>query len=59
MVKSAKDVFKDFYPKLLATLPVECLITQFYATGLLPNDHKSKLNGLSTCEAKTKYFLMK
>ena len=57
MAKSAKDVFKDFYPKLLVILPVECLVTQFYATDLLSSDRKSKLDGLSTYEAKTKFFL--
>ena len=51
------DIFKEFYPKLLLILPVECLIIQFYAANLLSSANKSKLDGLSTYEAKTKCFL--
>lgn len=57
MAKSTNDTFKEFYPKLLKILPVDCLITQFYAENLLSSAHKSKLDGLSTRKDKTKYFL--
>ena len=57
MAKNMNDIFKEFYPKLLVILPVECLITQFYAANLLSSAHKNKLDGLSTHEEKTKCFL--
>ena len=57
MAKSKNDTFKKFYPMLLEILPVDCLITQFYAAKLLSSAHKSKLDGLSTQKEKTKCFL--
>ena len=54
----AMDVFKEFYPKLLQILPVDCLIIEFYSMKLLSSVHKSKLDDLSTNKTeRIKYFL--
>ena len=54
----AMDIFKEFYPKLLQILPVDCLITEFYSMKLLSAAHKSKLDDLSTNKTeRIKYFL--
>ena len=59
MAKSPKDGFKEFYIKLLEVLPTSHLIPHFYSRNLLSNDHKSKLDGLTTDKEKAEYFLDK
>ena len=57
MAKTTKDIFKEFYPKLLKILPVNCVINHLYSKKLLSSDHKGKLQDISTNRERTKYFL--
>lgn len=57
MTKNSKEVFKDFYPKLLEIVPVDCIIPHFYSKRLLSSVHKGKLDSLSTNKERIKYFL--
>ena len=57
MTKNSKEVFKEFYPKLLEILPVDCIISHFYSKSLLSSAHKGKLDSLSTSKQRIKYFL--
>ena len=57
MAKNTKDVFKEFYPKLLEILPVDCLITQLYSKKLLSSADKGKLDTLPTFKERAKHFL--
>ena len=57
MAKTTKDIFKEFYPKLLKILPVDCIINHLYSKKLLSSDHKGKLQDMSTNRERTKYFL--
>ena len=57
MTKNSKEVFKEFYPKLLEILPVDCIILHFYSKRLLSSAHKGKLDSLSTNKERIKYFL--
>ena len=57
MAKNTKGVFKEFYPKLLEIVPVDCLIPQFYSKELLSSAHKGKLDTLPTYKERAKYFL--
>ena len=59
MATSPKNVFKEFYPKLLEVLPINQLILQFYSRTLLSNDHKTKLDNMTTDKEKAEYFLDK
>ena len=57
MAKTAEDIFKEFYPKLLGILPIDCLITQLYSKQLLSSNHKDRLQALTTKKERVKYFL--
>ena len=57
MAKTAEDIFKEFYPKLLEVLPIDCLISQLYSKQLLSSDHKERLQALTTKKERAKYFL--
>ena len=57
MTKNSKEVFKEFYPKLLEILPVDCIIPHFYSKRLLSSVHKGKLDSLSIYKERIKYFL--
>ena len=59
MATNRKDVFKEFYPKLLEIIPISHLITQFYSRTLLSHDHKGKLDAMGTDKEKADYFLDK
>ena len=59
MARSPKNAFKDFYSKLLEVLPTCHLIPQFYSKNLLSDDHKYKLDALTTDREKAEYFLDK
>ena len=59
MAKTTEDIFKEFYPKLLEILPVDCLITQFFSKKRLTSADKEKLEAFSTDKEKAKYFLDK
>ena len=57
MAKTTEDIFKEFYPKLLKILPVDCLISQLYSKKLLSSNHKDQLQALTTKKERAKYFL--
>ena len=57
--KTTEDIFKEFYPKLLEILPVECLIIQFFSKELISSAEKDKLEAFSSDKEKAKYFLNK
>ena len=59
MAKTTKDIFKEFYPKLLKILPVDSVINQLYSKKLLSSDHKCKLQDMPTTGERAKYFLDK
>ena len=48
MATSPKNAFKEFYPKLLEVLPTNHLMLKFYSRSLLSDDHKCKLDALTT-----------
>ena len=52
-----ENIFKEFYPKLLEILPINCLILQLYSKELLSNDHKDRLQALSTNKERARCFL--
>ena len=53
----AESAFQKFYPKLAKVLPMESLSTEFYSNGLLPGNHKAKIDALPTQKEKAGYFL--
>lgn len=55
--RNAKDGFKEFYSKLLEVLPISLLISQFYTKALLSDDHKNKLDTLTSSKERAEYFL--
>ena len=57
MAKTTKDIFKEFYPKLLKILPIDCVINHLYSKKLLSSAHKSKLQDMPTTRERTKCFL--
>ena len=57
MAKTTEDIFKEFYPKLLGVLPIDCLIPQLYSKQLLSSNHKDRLQALTTKKERAKYFL--
>ena len=57
MAKTTEDIFKEFYPKLLEILPIDCLITQLYSKQLLSSNHKDRLKALTTNKERSKCFL--
>ena len=57
MEKDTKDIFKEFYPKLLEILPVDWLTPQLYSKGLLSSAHKDKLDALPAYKQRAKCFL--
>ena len=57
MANTTQDIFKEFYPKLLKILPVDCVINHLYSKKLLSSDHKCKLQDMSTNRDRAKYFL--
>ena len=57
MAKTTKDIFKEFYPKLLKILPVDCIIEHLYSKKLLSGALKGKLQSMSTNREQAKYFL--
>ena len=57
MTRNTRDVFKEFYPKLLEILPVDWLTPQFYSKELLSSAHKGKLDALPSYKDRAKYFL--
>ena len=56
-VEGAERAFTKFYAKLAKVLPINDLAADFYANGLLPGDHKAKVESLSTRKEKAQYFL--
>ena len=57
MAKTTADIFKEFYPKLLEILPIDCLISQLYSKQLLSSNHKERLQALTTKKERAKCFL--
>ena len=57
MAKTTEDIFKEFYPKLLKILPIDCLISQLYSKKLLSSNHKERLQALTTNKERVKCFL--
>ena len=57
MAKTTKDIFKEFYPKLLKILPGNCVINHLYSKKLLSSAHKCKLQDMPTARERAKYFL--
>ena len=57
MARTTEDIFKEFYPKLLEILPINCLISQLYSKQLLSSNHKDRLQALSTNKERAKCFL--
>ena len=57
MANTIKNVFKEFYPKLLLILPVECVINHLYSKKLLCSVHKRQLQDMSTASDRAKFFL--
>ena len=53
----AKDIFKEFYPKLFKILPVDFVINHLYSKKLLSSAHKCKLQDMPTTRERVKYFL--
>ena len=53
----AESAFQKFYPKLAKVLPMESLLPEFYSNGLLPGNHKAKIDALHTQKEKAGYFL--
>ena len=56
---SANEVFKEFYSKLVETLPMNdaLFIAKLYPCDLLPDDIKEYLQSLPTRANKAMYFL--
>ena len=52
------DAFIKHYVQLVAVLPIENL-SEFVSRGLLPGDHKQKIESLDTRNKKAEYFLDK
>ena len=59
MASNPKNVFKEFYLKLLEVLPTGHLISQFYSRNLLSDVHKCKLDALTNEKERAEYFLDK
>jgi len=57
MAKTAKDAFVEYYSSLLEVLPINTLVSTLYSKKLLSEDHKKKIDSLSTQREKSSYFL--
>ena len=57
MANTIKSVFKEFYPKLLVILPVDCVINHLFSKKLLSIAHKRKLKEIPIASDRAKYFL--
>ena len=53
----AKKKFQYSYPYLIEALPIDDLLPEFFAKGLLEGQSKSKLESRTTRQEKTQYFL--
>ena len=56
---STSEVFKEFYSKLVETLPMNdaLFIAKLYSCDLLPDDNKEYVQSLPTRANKAMYFL--
>ena len=56
---STSEVFKEFYCKLVETLPMNdaLFIAKLYSCDLLPDDNKEHVQSLPTSANKAMYFL--
>ena len=56
---NAMDIFKKFYSELTKVLPmiINILVTTFYSSKLLSDNHKSCIDSFPSNKEKTKYFL--
>ena len=56
-VESAKKALTKFYAKIIEVLPMNNLLSDLRANKLLPDNHKTKVESLSTQKEKAKYFI--
>lgn len=56
-VEGAKKALIKFYAKIIEALPINDLLSDLHANKLLPDNHKAKVECLSTQREKAKYFL--
>ena len=56
-VDGAKKALTKFYAKIIEVLPINDLLSDLHANKLLPDNHKAKVESLSTQREKAKYFL--
>jgi len=56
---STSEVFRDFYAKLVKTLPMDdaVFIAELFSANLLPDDVKDRVQSMSTQADKTIYLL--
>ena len=52
-----KDAFKEYYVNLLEVLPMNLLGSTLYSKKLLSEDHKKRIDHLSTQKQKAQYLL--
>jgi len=55
--REVSNAYRTFYPMLLAVLPIEDIMMDFFSRELLSKSHKAKIDSYSDQKNKIKYFL--